>query len=602
MALVVAILGGRVPDTAAAESGGPPVSAVEIAVDDTPFHSDAFIQAHVAKDEWVRFPVRAGMAYRVSLWWTEDAGVLTYLCDGNAAEVLGYPGWVRDQPSTRWMCANADGFYYVHEWNPGGSPLGGRYTLSVLQRPFDEVASTIAGAVRDAPEGTVAAGASIGIRPADSWVAGPVATATAGADGTWSASVLPGSYTVRFDDPLGVRTGEYFDHLTQVGGYPDAPTAVRVPESTSVAAIDGTLALRGKVVGRIVSSAGSGGIGGVTVTSRSSVGDGSAVTAPDGRFEIDGIDTGWPHELLVTEAAGWRVTGGETLPYGVAPGATFAPTVVMYPVGSIAGRVTNSAGDPLPGIRVARLTSGSLVALASTVTDTGGRYGFDGLGVGAGSLSFSDPSGTYATLVRDTLVVWADETVLDAAMSAGGAPTSTVTTFAITPSAGAHGSISPAMAQTVAAGDSTTFTITPEAGYHVVAVLVDGAPVGAVRSYTFLNVAASHTISASFAKTLQVLRLSIASDRGVSTRGHAVRFSGGTSPSVPNGTRLSFQVRRTGSATWTTLSVRSTFSGHRWSYTLSTTHRRRGTYYCRVRYSGSAYLPAVSALKKLAIR
>jgi len=601
MALVaVALVGWRAPVAAAADTASLPVSAFEIAVDDTPFHSDAFIQAHVATSEWVKFPVHAGMAYRVSLWWSADAGVSTYLCDGNGTEVLGYPGWVRDQPSTRWIRANADGFYYVHEWNPGGSSAGGAYTLSVLEKPFSEIASSVAGTVRNAPEGTVAAGASIRLWPADSWSSVPVATATAGADGTWSATVLPGSYTVRFDDPLGVRTGEYFDHLTGVVGYPDTPTPVSVPEATSRAGIDGALALRGRVVGRIVTATG-GGVGGVSVTSRGAVDDGSAVTGSDGSFEIDGIDSGSPHELSVAHVEGWRVAGGETLTYRVAPGATFEPTLVLYPAGSIGGQVTNLVGDPLAGIHVAFLAPGGGAA-TSTVTGADGRYRFGDLSAGAGSLSFSDPSGAYATLTRGFAVAWGEEMVVDEALSASGIPSETIATFTITPSAGAHGSISPSSARTVAAGGDTTFTITPNIDYHVASVLVDGLPAGAVTSYTFSGVAADHTISATFAPSLRVLGLTIASDRSVSTRGHAVRFYGTTSRNVPNGTRLSFQIRKSVWVNWTTVSVRSTYSGHHWSYTLSTWKRSHGTYYLRVRYTGAAYLRATSAQKRLTIR
>ena len=47
-------------------------------------------------------------------------------------------------------------------------------------------------------------------------------------------------------------------------------------------------------------------------------------------------------------------------------------------------------------------------------------------------------------------------------------------------------------------GADQTFTITPSTGYHVADVLVDGVSVGAVTSYTFEDVSANHTISASF--------------------------------------------------------------------------------------------------------
>ena len=72
-------------------------------------------------------------------------------------------------------------------------------------------------------------------------------------------------------------------------------------------------------------------------------------------------------------------------------------------------------------------------------------------------------------------------------------------TFTITASAGANGSIAPSGAQTVSSGSNASFAITPASGYHVADVLVDGASVGAVGSYTFTNVTANHTISVSFA-------------------------------------------------------------------------------------------------------
>ena len=71
-------------------------------------------------------------------------------------------------------------------------------------------------------------------------------------------------------------------------------------------------------------------------------------------------------------------------------------------------------------------------------------------------------------------------------------------TYVITASAGANGSIDPAGAVSVNEGDSQSFTITQDTGYEVADVLVDGASVGAVSSYTFTSVQADHTIAASF--------------------------------------------------------------------------------------------------------
>lgn len=82
----------------------------------------------------------------------------------------------------------------------------------------------------------------------------------------------------------------------------------------------------------------------------------------------------------------------------------------------------------------------------------------------------------------------------------GGGETSVgnYTFFTITASAGTGGSINPSGTTTLVKGDSKTFTITPNAGYRVSGMLVDGAPVEPVPTYTFSNVALSHTISVKF--------------------------------------------------------------------------------------------------------
>ena len=70
--------------------------------------------------------------------------------------------------------------------------------------------------------------------------------------------------------------------------------------------------------------------------------------------------------------------------------------------------------------------------------------------------------------------------------------------YTITASAGAGGSVSPSGSVSVNHGSNRTFTITANTGYTIANVLVDGASVGAVSSYTFNNVTANHTISATF--------------------------------------------------------------------------------------------------------
>ncbi len=88
-------------------------------------------------------------------------------------------------------------------------------------------------------------------------------------------------------------------------------------------------------------------------------------------------------------------------------------------------------------------------------------------------------------------------------------------TYAISASAGAGGSISPGSGS-VNCGSSPTYTITPSACYRIADVVVDGASVGAVSSYTFSNVQASHSISASFAITTYTISASAGAGGSIS--------------------------------------------------------------------------------------
>jgi hypothetical protein len=63
----------------------------------------------------------------------------------------------------------------------------------------------------------------------------------------------------------------------------------------------------------------------------------------------------------------------------------------------------------------------------------------------------------------------------------------------------ANGSITPEGIVTVNYGSNKTYTITPNNGYHVADVLINGASIGAVTSYTFKNIHSNQTISATFA-------------------------------------------------------------------------------------------------------
>jgi len=76
--------------------------------------------------------------------------------------------------------------------------------------------------------------------------------------------------------------------------------------------------------------------------------------------------------------------------------------------------------------------------------------------------------------------------------------------YTITASSGSNGTVSPAGVTEVSAGSTQVYSITPSTGYAVSSVTVDGSSMGAVSTYTFSAVAASHTISATFAVSLAI--------------------------------------------------------------------------------------------------
>jgi hypothetical protein len=89
-------------------------------------------------------------------------------------------------------------------------------------------------------------------------------------------------------------------------------------------------------------------------------------------------------------------------------------------------------------------------------------------------------------------------------------PTQNPTTsddYLIEASSGFGGNISPAGSIYVPAGGNKIFRITPDNNYNykILDVLVDGASVGQVSTYTFNNVSSSHSIQASFTVDFDVI-------------------------------------------------------------------------------------------------
>ena len=181
--------------------------------------------------------------------------------------------------------------------------------------------------------------------------------------------------------------------------------------------------------------------------------------------------------------------------------ATFSATQTTYTITATAG--ANGSIAPSGAVPV---TSGASKTFA--ITPASGYQvadvQVDGSSVGAlTSLTLSNVSANHT---------------ISASFSSGG--------FTITPTAGANGTISPAAPINVAAGSSQTFIITPSAGYKTTDVQVDGSSIGALASYTFSNVTATHTISASFGTGNQPPVADAGPDQAVSATSATVTLNG----------------------------------------------------------------------------
>ncbi len=104
--------------------------------------------------------------------------------------------------------------------------------------------------------------------------------------------------------------------------------------------------------------------------------------------------------------------------------------------------------------------------------------------------------------------------------------TAVVPTYALRASAGPGGVISPSGTISVTQGDDLAFTITPNPGYQIADVSVDGASIGPVPAYTFMDVRSDHTISAVFVRITHVVSASAGPGGAISPAGPVTVYQG----------------------------------------------------------------------------
>ncbi len=86
--------------------------------------------------------------------------------------------------------------------------------------------------------------------------------------------------------------------------------------------------------------------------------------------------------------------------------------------------------------------------------------------------------------------------------------------YTITAQANKGGTITPSGKVTVRSGASQKFTMQADAGYRIADIAVDGKSIGKESSYTFNNVTANHSITASFEKVADTVTVTLDANGG----------------------------------------------------------------------------------------
>ena len=145
----------------------------------------------------------------------------------------------------------------------------------------------------------------------------------------------------------------------------------------------------------------------------------------------------------------------------------------------------------------AGLSSGSLACYVYSKTET------NFIVANRKTIDTSLPAGEYKIRCSGTPAAgYAEATLVD------GVLTVTVNTYTITVTAPTNGSITPGTT-TVNEGSNPNFTIAANSGYEIESLTVDGTGSSSASTYSFTNVKANHTISA----TMSPLTITITLDR-----------------------------------------------------------------------------------------
>jgi hypothetical protein len=223
---------------------------------------------------------------------------------------------------------------------------------------------------------------------------------------------------------------------------------------------------------------------GYTITATAT---GSGSISPEGVTSLLG---GMSQNYVITPAAGYRID--KVLVDGVNKGAI--TSYIFTNVNADHTIAASFVSDTYTITASVLSGSGSISPAGATTVNGGGSQTYSFTPAAGYKISYVTVNGAAVTLSADGTYTF---TNVKSNFTIG--VSFVPITYTITVTQTANGSIKP---QTYNGfnGGNQTYIIKANAGYHIADVLVDGSSVGTVTSYTFTNIQADHSITATFAE------------------------------------------------------------------------------------------------------
>ena len=200
---------------------------------------------------------------------------------------------------------------------------------------------------------------------------------------------------------------------------------------------------------------------------------------------------------------GWSIapSNGTVLVAGTSYTPTSSLTVYAQWVTTNAASSVGTSTATLNGSTTSPVTSAAF-CYSSTVTDLSTCSTISASGSYSANLTGLSANTTYYFRIIGTI----NSTAYNGGILTFTTSTSSPTTYTITASAGANGSISPSGSVTVNSGANQSFTITANSGYEINVLTVNSSNVSTVSTYTFTNVTSNQSISVTFKTVTSVGR------------------------------------------------------------------------------------------------